>query len=249
MEQMNILLCDDSEEQVSFLSKHIINYNKLKKSRIFNVYATKSSTEALNCTKSNTIHIAFLDIEIDDKTGIEIAKEIKKRNENTVIVFITSYELYAYEAYELHAFTYILKPISHKKVYEVLDAIIEYRVKSNFIKKYMLPKLRIKFKGEVSYVVQQDILYIEKCRKKVRIVANEAEYEYTATLKEMENQLNKDIFIRCHHGFIVNKSQIVSYKEFNLYLGSNKLCIPVSKSHLNSILDYLQSTLWESIAE
>lgn len=146
----------------------------------------------------------------------------------------------AYDTYQVQALDYILKPINSKKFKLTLYKIISYKHKLDFIKKYMKPKLNIKFKGKISTILQQEILYIEKVGKKVVIFTEDASYEYTTNLKDLEKHLNKEMFIRCHQGFIININHIVTYTNSKLYLGNKEICIPISKSNSLKVKNILE---------
>ncbi len=77
--------------------------------------------EALQLIKSGTIHLLFLDIDMPKQNGIEFAREIHRLSSNIEIVFVTAYQQFALDAFEVKAIDYIMKPISKKR----LDSTIE----------------------------------------------------------------------------------------------------------------------------
>lgn len=243
---LNILICDDNREQVELLNKHIQNFESTKIKISFSIHSTYSSIEAFKYIESiKKVDIAILDIEIDETTGIELAKRLIEKNTNILIIFETNYDSYAYSAYEIEAFDYLLKPISYDKFAKTFNKVLKHIAKNNFLKKYMIPKLTIKFKGEISQISQKDIIYIEKVGKKVVIYTNNKSYEYNINLKDLENILHKDLFIRCHSGFIINTDYITAYKKSLVYL-CNKFVVPVSKANTSKILNFLENKLWEN---
>lgn len=121
---LNVLLCDDSDKQVQVMKKVLLDYQYQKEQIFFHIFSTISTKDALKCVVSNTIDIAILDIEIDDKTGIDIAKAIKSNNTECKIIFLTNYDSFGYLAYEVEASAYILKPLEKTKLYNKLDKII-----------------------------------------------------------------------------------------------------------------------------
>ncbi|ADL52027.1 LytR/AlgR family response regulator transcription factor [Clostridium cellulovorans] len=244
---LNILICDDRKEQATLVQYFIKKYEEIEDERIFNTYCTESSKEVIKYIKRQPIDIAILDIEIDETNGIDLAEQIKQIDKNILIIFITSYTSYGYDAYKVEAFDYILKPINSETINKTIKKIIDSKMKNDFIKKYMQPRLKIKFRGEISNILQQEILYIEKVGKKVVLVTENTSYEYTVNLKDLEENLEKEMFIRCHHGFIININHIVAYKKFKVYVGSKNLCIPVSKSNSENLRNILEQRLWENI--
>ena len=115
---MNILLVDDEELQLLrleklckkiFINDNILSYTNPKKAYSDNI--------------ENNIDIAFLDIEMPVLNGIQLAKSFKKINPKINIIFVTAYDNYAVDAFNIHASGYILKPVSMDKIKKELDGL------------------------------------------------------------------------------------------------------------------------------
>ena len=73
-------------------------------------------------------HLIFLDIEMEGLNGIETAKLLRNIDKNFILIFVTSFEQYALESFEVSPFRYLIKPVSIEKLREVLrDVLVEYR--------------------------------------------------------------------------------------------------------------------------
>ncbi|HAU84248.1 MAG TPA: DNA-binding response regulator [Lachnospiraceae bacterium] len=244
---LNMLICDDSGKQIILEKKAILNYQAVKKQVLFRIQTTTNTKDALKYVASNRVDIAVLDIEIDRKTGIDVAKEILARNTACKIIFVTNYDSFAYSAFEIEAFAYLLKPFEESRLCEQLDKIMLELQKEQLLERYGGSKLEMKFKGTTSCVRQEDILYIEKKGKNVVVVTDEQEYEYTDNLKDLEKKLDTERFIRCHNGFIVNVNRIVSYRRTEVYVGEEEICIPVSKANTAKVVNAMEKRLWENV--
>lgn len=244
---LNVLICDDSGKQIILEKKAILNYQAVKKQVLFRIQTTTNTKDALKYVASNRVDIAVLDIEIDRKTGIDVAKEILARNTACKIIFVTNYDSFAYSAFEIEAFAYLLKPFEESRLCEQLDKIMLELQKEQLLERYGGSKLEMKFKGTTSCVRQEDILYIEKKGKNVVVVTDELEYEYTDNLKDLEKKLDTERFIRCHNGFIVNVNRIVSYRRTEVYVGEEEICIPVSKANTAKVVNAMEKRLWENV--
>ena len=86
--------------------------------------------QALQFASDNTVDVAFLDVEMPDMTGIELAKKLQELNSRINIIFITGYKEYMPEAFDLYASGYLLKPIREEDVRNSL-AHLRYQVKDN----------------------------------------------------------------------------------------------------------------------
>lgn len=119
---MRILVVDDEplvmEDSVEIIQKACPGAD---------IVTAESYREALEATKRN-IDVAFLDIEMPGKSGMELAAELQRVNEQINIVFLTAFPQYALEAYQLLASAYLLKPVSLQEVQKVM-ATLRYDVK------------------------------------------------------------------------------------------------------------------------
>lgn len=156
--------------------------------------------------------IIFLDIQMDGRNGIETARCLRKQQEETVLVFITGIREYVFDALDLYAFQYLLKPVDEKKLAGVLE-----RAAKEVQKKKERRGLFIKTRNLT--LSQADILYIESKAKKVEIhVAGVKEsIEIYASMEELFKELGED-FYRCHRAYIVNMAYIAEYSSDSILL-------------------------------
>lgn len=149
--------------------------------------------------------IVFLDIQMDGMDGIETAKRLRKRQGDIVLIFVTGNREYVFDALDLYAFHYLLKPVDENKFREVLERAAEEVGKKKEKRFLFLKKRNLTLD-------QADILYIESRAKKVEIHTDGFKdiIEIYATMEELEGQLGED-FYRCHRSYIVNMAHITEY--------------------------------------
>ena len=149
--------------------------------------------------------IVFLDIQMEGMNGIEAARSLRERREDTVLVFVTGIKDYVFDAFDLYAFQYLLKPIDERKFAEVLERAVREAAKKK--------ERRVLFiKPRNLTLDQSEILYIESRAKKVEIHTKGAAQaiEIYAAMDELEGQLGEN-FYRCHRAYIVNMDCITEY--------------------------------------
>ena len=152
--------------------------------------------------------IVFLDIQMEGMNGIEAARNLREKNanlgvEDTVLVFITGIKDYVFDAFDLYAFQYLLKPIDEGKFAEVLERAVREAAKKK--------ERRVLFiKSRNLTLDQSEILYIESRAKKVEIHTVRQTIEIYAAMDELEGQLGEN-FYRCHRAYIVNMDFITEY--------------------------------------
>lgn len=167
--------------------------------------------------------LVFMDIEMDYKNGIEIAKKIRETDDKMVIIFITSFAKYAVDGYQVNAFDYILKPITKQglalKINRMLDEV----------KKKAEKKIKIESKEYTYYVPLSKISYIESMGHFLMYHTEYGNFEERKTFKEMEEQLKDDDFASCNRCYLVNMNNIVSIDKDTCYLAKDQLKISRSK--------------------
>ncbi len=200
---MNIAVVDDEKA----IREHICGLveEQQPESRI-EAYAT--GEELL--TSGKRFDIVFLDIQMEGMNGIEAARSLREKNANlgvgdTVLVFVTGIRDYVFDAFDLYAFQYLLKPIDEDKFAEVLERAVREAAKKK--------ERRVLFiKSRNLTLDQSEILYIESRAKKVEIHTKGAAQaiEIYAAMDELEGQLGEN-FYRCHRAYIVNMDCITEY--------------------------------------
>lgn len=156
--------------------------------------------------------IVFLDIQMDGINGIEAARNLRERQEDTVLIFITGIKEYVFDALDLYAFHYLLKPVDEEKFEEVLERAAE-EVKKKKKRKCLFIRTRN------LTLDQSDILYVESRAKKLEIhtAGVDKAIEIYASMDELEGQLGEE-FYRCHRAYIVNMAHITEYDNESITL-------------------------------
>ena len=154
--------------------------------------------------------IVFLDIQMNGMSGIEAAWSLREQQGDTVLIFITGMKDYVFDALDLYAFQYLLKPIDEDKFAEVLERAVREAGRKK--------ERRVLFiKSRNLTLDQSEILYIESRAKKVEIHTVRQTIEIYAAMDELEGQLGEE-FYRCHRAYIVNMNCITEYDSESITL-------------------------------
>ena len=123
---MRVAICDDEKIQLSITKTSVENsYNSLD--LIVDTYT--SGIELLNAVDVVNYDLIILDIEMPGVNGIDTAKRLRKIEDKTAIVFLTSHVEYALEGYEVNALRYLTKPASTEKLSEIITYLLEQKKK------------------------------------------------------------------------------------------------------------------------
>jgi two-component system, LytTR family, response regulator LytT len=206
---MKIAICDDDQQQ----RERIQQYIKLSsiKCTDFEIVQFCCGEDLIKAYSENvTYDIIFLDIVMENLDGIKTADSIHKINTSALIIFISSYVQFVSETFRLHAFQFLIKPITR----ESFDREFE-RAVNQFYAQHR--KLIFKTSCNTVAVEIKDIVYIEGYQHHLYVVTkNKNEYMVTGKLSEKEKQLLPFGFVRVHQSFLVNMDFIKSINDKNV---------------------------------
>lgn len=214
---IRIAVCEDEYillEQLTDDIKNILN----KYSILYSIRAFANGNALLACEKFD---ILFLDIGMQPLNGLELARRLRARGDESKLVFITAHRQYAVDAYDVEAFHYLMKPVDLKKLEIVLLKLCsilkaEYEHALTFCQGTLVR--RIPF---------EQILYLEVMNRKIYLHKNEKSISFYGKLNELEPML-PDTFFRCHRSYIVNFDHVKHYKKEAIWL-DNEYIVPLSR--------------------
>ena len=181
---IKIAICDDEaviREQIQqFIKK------KLPASHI-EPYST--GEDLLAATTS--FDLAFLDIQMEGLSGMDTARALRAKKEETILIFVTGSKEYVFEAFDVSAFHYLLKPLSEQKLDEVLERAIE---EINRQKTQEKKQLLVQTRNRNYNLDQNTIFYLESRGKKVEIHTPGETIEAYASISKLEEQLGNSFY-------------------------------------------------------
>lgn len=211
---MRIAICDD-EEIFNRQTVELIN-TMLNKPTDCKIITCLSGEELLNKYEAERFDIIFLDIEMGGINGMNAARKIRKIDENVIIVFLTSYQEFAPDGYEVNAYRYLIKnqpEYIYKKQFKSIFE--EYSQKH---KCFMITERNNKV-----CIRLKDICFFEVVNKRITVHTITNSYEYTGKLSDVEEQLqNDDFFIRTHKSYIVNIAQVDTIRSFDILMKNSE---------------------------
>lgn len=210
------------------IREHICRLIKRQKpeSRI-KVYATGEELLASGAF----FDIVFLDVRMGGMNGIETARRLRERQEDTVLIFITGIREYVFDALDLYAFQYLLKPVDEKKFAKVLDRAGKEAAKKK-------EKREIFIKAKNLMLSEADILYIESRGKKVEMHTVRESIEIYGSMEELGGQLGEG-FYRCHRAYIVNMAHITEYGKDSILLANGDSVYLAKKKYGEFVKAYM----------
>lgn len=155
--------------------------------------------------------ILFLDIQMPGKDGMKTARELRKKWGDTILIFVTAIEEYVFQAFDVGAFHYLVKPMNDEKFYQVFkNAVKKLNDREDLNKSYLEKYIMIKSGGNHIKIFLNDIVYAEVFNRKVIIHKQDGVIEYYGKLRELEKALGDDFF-RPHRAYLIHFKYIVKY--------------------------------------
>ena len=229
---LKIAICEDSDIQYKILDKYLKSW-ALKNNITIHLVHYKSSEEFLfNLNENMDIDIIILDIQMKRMNGIELAKKIREKDEEIAIIFVTGVSEHISKGYSVGAINYLLKPLKEDELFESLDRayrkIKQLKEKKESLKVVVDKQiLKIKYSDIKYFVVYSHYIHIELLNKKVT---------YKKKISDLEEELPKAHFLRCHRSYIVNLHFIKSIEKESLTLDDNTI-IPISRGKREKVLE------------
>lgn len=237
---LKIGICDDDRTIIKQLKEYLEYY-----SFAYNIdFETRSFTHAkdlLSCYHSTgNFHILFLDVEMPDINGIELASRIRQiPDPNVKIVFISSYPEYMKQSFQVHAYEYLTKPLERdifkKEMNRMVTDIIEQ----------MSAKLILTVDGQKELIFLDELLYI-KCTasksKRLDFVLDDRVIHSHGTIADYEKMLAGSGFICPSRSYLIHLKFVQYIRKDELVLTNNHV-IPISRRKEKAIRDYFNQQL------
>lgn len=197
---LNFAICDDNLNILDKLEK-MLDVIFIKNNFEASVSFKSDSTEAmLDYVRSNKIDVIMLDINLkSNKSGLDLANEIRKINKDVYIIFTTGHLEYAMLAYKYKTFDYIAKPITYER--------LEETIKRLFDDINGLPKKYLKIDNKNTIIDQAEIQYIKRDGMKLVFHTPSRDYDTYSSFNKFQDRLPEN-YQRCHKSCIANLDQI-----------------------------------------
>lgn len=180
--------------------------------------------------------IVFLDIQLAGRNGIDTARKLRQKSEETVLIFVTGAKDYVFQAFDVAAFHYLLKPLEKVKFEEVLKRALREVEKQ---KKGEAELFLIKTRNRTIPLPKGNILYVESMGKKAEVHTIKETYEMYASLSGLESELGGG-FYRCHRGFLVNLAYVTEYYHDSILLTNGETIFLAKEKYPEFVKEYMR---------
>lgn len=233
-----IAVCDDIPVYVEELAAGIETWAG---QRHLNVHLERffSGEEVLlNQEAAGDFTAVFMDIELEGMDGMKAAVKLRERNRFVSIVFVSQYEQYLKQMFQVYPFQYIEKPVLRQKVYKVLDQIMEEH-------KLFYESFIFQYNRRIFNITLWDVLYFASERRIIKILMESGrEYVFYEKLDSLERTLMdySNHFIRIHQSYLVNGRQIEQCFPRQVMMRNGDV-LPISRERKEKTVEYYMAFL------
>ena len=225
---MNCIIVDDDEMARTSLKMLCDKITDLEVDEIF-----ENGIDAINWLKHHSTDVVLLDIEMPDLTGMDLVKSVDNLPQ---IVFITGHTEYALEAFEHQVTDFVPKPVQYARLLKAIDRVKEL---IDNVKNEDQNEIFVREDGRYVRIHLDDIYYIESLGDYVKFITKEKPHIVHSTLKNIDDKIQNNKFLKVHRSYIVNLTKIVDIEENNLVIKDK--VIPVSRSHRSTLMNRIKT--------
>ncbi len=237
---MRVCICDDDNHIHTEIRDFLQNYKEQQITiDITDYFSGEEITEYYR--QGKYFDIVFLDVEMDKCSGTTAAEIIQSLVPETIIIFVSSFPKYVFNAFKLEAFHFIIKPINLVELEDVFQRAIK---RFNDIHKSIV----VKWQDIVHRIPVKDIMYIEGYRRTVFFnTINHQKYKSLGKITDIINIVEPNGFVQVHQGYIVNMDYIKSFEDKEIILcdGTPVMVSARKKAHaLKTYSTYIRKWKW-----
>ncbi|MBP7180201.1 MAG: response regulator transcription factor [Dysgonomonadaceae bacterium] len=239
METLNCWIVDDEPLALDLLESYINNTPFLNLTGRYS-----SAKSAMNALRMETPDLIFLDIQMPLINGLDFAQLIKDK---TSIIFTTAFKEYAIDGYKVNAIDYLLKPFSYSSFLNAVKKALtwfETVHAANSLKTNNSDKsngIFVKADYKIIHVLFDDILYIEGLKNYIKIYTSKQPKPIITLMgmKEIEDELPANNFIRIHRSFIVQKNKIESINKNRIMIAGREF--PIGETYKQAFMALIEN--------
>lgn len=226
---INCIAVDDEPLALELLEDNISKLPYLKLVGSFD-----NAIDAMKAVQEQKIHLVFLDIQMPGLSGLQFIQSLTVK---PMIILITAYEKYALEGFNLEVTDYLVKPVSLERFIKACNRAKELFDLRNqtAVATHSPDYFFVNVEYSMVKVALDDIVYIEGLKDYIRIHLHSTSKAIITrmAMKNMEEQLPTNRFIRIHKSYIVSVTFITAVKKTSVFIGNTEL--PVSDNYREAI--------------
>lgn len=193
-----------------------------------------SAIDGMQYMQENQVDILFLDIQMEQLTGIQLLEAIDKK---PYVIITSAYAEYALKGYELDVFDYLLKPFGIDRFLKAVNKVVEDLKQKKITKEQNKTHFFVKTENRLENLCIDDILYIEGMKEYLRIKLTDKKIMTKQSFKNVLAQLPEKQFVQVHKSWVIHLTKIDSIERNRIKIGET--IIPVGNAYKDKFKDIL----------
>ncbi len=228
--QVTIAVCDDESLPLRINCTYIEELAKKYKVDA-QIIAFSTGEDVLRYMENKTIDIVFMDVDLKGMNGIQTAARMLRKNPKILTIFVTGYREFAYDAFTVEAFSFLMKPIDPLRLERIFKkAILQVDDLNNRRQRMPLIITEDNLKKKIN---QANILYIERNDTQSVIVTASARHCVYESITSLAERLEKQ-FLRINQGTIVNLSKVAQLNRSEIVMKTGEI-FPVGRTYIREV--------------
>lgn len=224
---MRIAICDDEEAQQKLLEKYLTEWGSRRKERVEVCAFPNAESFLFQWEEDRQFELLILDIEMGALNGMELALKLREKGEEIPLLFISGYDRYMSQGYEVSALHYLLKPVHKEKLFSVLDKVSR--------EKKPPKKLMFQMEEGILTAAVSDIWYIEAADHRCVLRTEGKSCELKHSFGELKKMLEeKEEIVCCHRSYLVNVQHVSAIMKTEIIMDDDTR-IPVSRGAVKQV--------------
>lgn len=230
---IKVAVVDDEKKELDRLSAFFMKLRTEIREEIS--VRTFSDGESLLKDFDYSYDLICLDIDMENKDGLDTAREIRTKDEQVIIIFITNMAQMAIQGYEVRALDFMVKPVSY------YSFSMKMRTAVSLIRKRKVLNIVLPAAGGIRKISTEQLYYVEVIGHYLYYHTSEGTFKQKAPLKELENKLAGLSFKRCNNCYLVNLKYVDSVQKDDIRIAGEwlKISRPRKREFLEALANYM----------
>jgi DNA-binding LytR/AlgR family response regulator len=231
---INCIIVDDEPLALDVMENYIQRVPNLKLLK-----RCSDALEAYDTLQNEKVDLMFLDIQMPQLTGVDFLRSL---HNPPMVVFTTAFSNFALEGYALSVIDYLLKPIAFDRFVQAVNKATEYMQLKNHDqpKEEEIDFMFVKSDQKLVKINYSEILFIEALADYVKIHTAEKRIVTLQTMKNLEEKLSKNKFVRVHRSYIIPLERVQAINGNTIEIQSHS--IPIGKNYKEEFFKILEQS-------
>ena len=225
---LKIAIVEDDDTQRTYLKKLMKQWVASSQNKLKLVTCESAEEFIFKYIECVDFDLIILDIHLREINGMELAKQIRRKDKTVQIAFLTGNKDYVFEGYEIGAIRYLLKPVQEKDLYKLLDESLEKLLHNSndyFVFLYQGQSMRLSY---------SNIIFLQVRGHYLHMVTTNQTFEWKGSLVSVREMLNKHCFCHANRSAIINLEHVTKITREQCYFEDGQV-IPISRSSYNTL--------------